>query len=127
MDLACVDKLAEANNGVKYLLVPQDLFDRTVDAKGMKQKIQRNGSSIFAYGYKKECPEKLWVEKGTKFAGEPKKTMQSWRNVNSLYNQWYKGCICWTYNTIPEKIYFTITWKTMDTSTFTNWLISLPH
>ena len=38
MDLAYVDKLAKDNNGVKYLLVRQDLFDRTVDAKGMKTK-----------------------------------------------------------------------------------------
>ena len=33
MDLAYVDKLPKGNNGVKYLLVRQDLFDRTVDAK----------------------------------------------------------------------------------------------
>ena len=38
MDLAHVDKLAKDNNGVKYLLVRQDLFDRTVDAKRMKTK-----------------------------------------------------------------------------------------
>ena len=38
MDLANVDKLAKDNNGVWYLLVRQDLFDRTVDAKGMKTK-----------------------------------------------------------------------------------------
>ena len=38
MDLAYVDKLAKDKNGVKYLLVRQDLFDRTVDAKGMKTK-----------------------------------------------------------------------------------------
>ena len=36
MDVAYVDKLAKDNNGVKYLLVRQDLVDRTVDAKGMK-------------------------------------------------------------------------------------------
>ena len=36
MEPVYVDKLAEDNNGVKYLLVRQDLFDRTVDAKGMK-------------------------------------------------------------------------------------------
>ena len=33
MDLAYVDKLAKTINGVKYLLVRQDLFDRTVNAK----------------------------------------------------------------------------------------------
>ena len=38
MDLAYVDKLAKNNNGVKYLLVRRDLFDRTVDAKGKKTK-----------------------------------------------------------------------------------------
>ena len=38
MDLAYVDKLAKENNGVKYLLVRQDLFHRTVNAKGMKRK-----------------------------------------------------------------------------------------
>ena len=38
MDLAYVDKLARDNNGVEYLLVRQELFDRTVDAKGMNTK-----------------------------------------------------------------------------------------
>ena len=38
MDLAYVDQLAKDNNRVKNLLVRQDLFDRTVDAKGMKSK-----------------------------------------------------------------------------------------
>ena len=35
MDMAYVDKLAKDNNGVNYL-VRQDLFDRNVDARGMK-------------------------------------------------------------------------------------------
>ena len=38
MDLADVDKLAKDQNGVKYLLVGQDLFGKTVDAKGMNTK-----------------------------------------------------------------------------------------
>ena len=38
MDLEHVDKLTKDNNGVKYLLVRHDLFDRTVDAKGIKTK-----------------------------------------------------------------------------------------
>ena len=36
MDLAYLDKLSRDNNGVKYLLVRQDLFDRALDAKRMK-------------------------------------------------------------------------------------------
>ena len=47
MDLAYVDKLANDNNGKKYLLVRQDLFDRTVDAKGMKTKNLRETVSEF--------------------------------------------------------------------------------
>ena len=38
MYLAYVDKLAKDKNGVDYLLVHQDLFDRTVGAKGIKTK-----------------------------------------------------------------------------------------
>ena len=41
MDLAYVFKLAKENNGVKFLLVHQDLFDRTVNAKGMKKNIPK--------------------------------------------------------------------------------------
>ena len=58
MDLAYVDKLAKDNNGVKYLLVREDLFDRTVDAKEMKKKFQRNCSCTFDYDYKKESTQK---------------------------------------------------------------------
>ena len=52
MDLAYVDKLAKENNGVKYLLVRPDLFDRTVNAKGMKTKVSQE--SLFIHDYKKE-------------------------------------------------------------------------
>ena len=38
MDLAYVDKLANGNDGVNYLLAAQVLFHRTVDVKGMKTK-----------------------------------------------------------------------------------------
>ena len=37
-DIAYVDKLAKDENGVNYLLVRQDVFDRTVDAKRRKTK-----------------------------------------------------------------------------------------
>ena len=78
MDLACVDKLAKDNNGVKYLLVRQDLFDRTVDAKGMKKKIPRK---LFVHFWlwlqKKNPPKKSWVDRGTELAGECKKVCKT--------------------------------------------------
>ena len=74
MDLAYVDKLAKENNGVQYLLVRQDLFDRTVNAKGMKTKDSQETVKAFSSMItKKNRPKKIWVDKGTEFAGAFKK------------------------------------------------------
>ena len=74
MDLAYVDKLAKENNGVTYLLVRQDLFDRTVNAKGMKTKDSQETVKAFSSMItKRNRPEKIWVDKGTEFAGAFKK------------------------------------------------------
>ena len=73
MDLAYVDKLSKHNNGVKNLLVHQDLIDRTVDAKGMKtndaKKTVRAFSTMFT---KKNRPKKLGLTRE-----QSSKTMQS--------------------------------------------------
>ena len=59
MDLVYVDKLAKDNNSVKYLLVRQDLFDRTPDAKGMKTKNSKETVRLFLTTVtKKNQPEK---------------------------------------------------------------------
>ena len=71
MDVAFVDKLAKDNNGVRYLLIRQDLFDRTVDAKGMKTKDSKETLRAFlTMTTKKKRPKKIWVDKGREFAGE---------------------------------------------------------
>ena len=70
MDLAHVYKLAKENNGVKYLLVRQDLFDRNVNAKGMKTKDSQETVKAFSSMItKRNRPKKIWVDKGTEFAG----------------------------------------------------------
>ena len=64
MDLAYVDKLAKENNGVKYLLVRQDLFDRTVNAKGMKTKDSQETVKAFSSMItKRNRPKKIWVDR----------------------------------------------------------------
>ena len=73
MDLTYVDKLAKDNNGVKYLLVRQELFDRTVDAKGMKTKDSNETDRALLSMIPKKNRTKKWVDKGTEFAGEFKK------------------------------------------------------
>ena len=79
MDLAYVDKLAKDNNGVKYLLVRQDLFDRTVDAKRMKSKDSKETVRAFLSMITKKNWPKNWVDKGTEFAGEFKKLCKAER------------------------------------------------
>ena len=74
MDLAYVDKLAKNNIGVKYLLVRQDLFGRTVDAKGRKPKdSEETISEFFTMITKNNRPKTIWVDKGTELAGEFRK------------------------------------------------------
>ena len=73
MDLADIDKLEKDNNDVKYLLVRQDLFDRTVDANGIKQKIPTRRLVLFRLWLQKDRPKKIRIDKGTEIAGECKK------------------------------------------------------
>ena len=78
MDLAFVDRLAKENNCVKYLLVRQDLFDRTVDAKGMKTKdSQETVRAFLTMITKKNRPKKLLVDNRTEFAGEFEKLFKA--------------------------------------------------
>ena len=64
----------QKKNGVKYLLVRQDLFDRTVNAKGMKTKDSQEAMKAFSSMItKRNRPKKIWVDKGTEFAGAFKK------------------------------------------------------
>ena len=74
MDLAYVDNLTKENNGVKCLLVRQGLFDRTVNAKGMKIKDSQETVKAFSSMItQKNRPKKIWVDKGTEFPGAFKK------------------------------------------------------
>ena len=74
MYLAYFDELTRDNNGVKYLLIHEDLFDRTVDAKQTKTKDSKEAARAFLTMItKKNRRKKVWVDKGTEFAGEFKK------------------------------------------------------
>ena len=77
MDLAHVAKLAKDYNGVKYRLVRQDLFDRTVDAKRMKTEDSKETVRAFlSMITKKKRPNKNWVDKGTK-----RESLKNYENV----------------------------------------------
>ena len=70
LDLADVDKLAKENNGVKHLLVRQDLFDRTVNARGMRPKDSQETVKAFSSMItKRNRPIKVCVDQKTEFGG----------------------------------------------------------
>ena len=74
IDLAYVDKLAKEINSLKFLLVRQDLFDRTVNAKGMKTKDSQETVKTFSSMItKRNRPKMIWVDKGAEFVGAFKK------------------------------------------------------
>ena len=71
LDLADVDKLAKDNDPLKYLVVRRDVFDRTLDAKGMKTIDSKETVRTFlTKNTKKDRTKKIWVDKGIEFAGE---------------------------------------------------------
>ena len=120
MDLAHADILAKKNNGVKYLLVRQDLFDRTVNAKGMKTKDSQETVKTFPSTItKRNRTKKIWVDKGTEFAGALKKICAAeGRHVYSTMSELKAAFAARTIRSL--KIYFTVPWKIMDTSIYTN-------
>ena len=127
MDLSYVDKQAKDNNGVNYLLVRQDLFDRNVSAKGKKRKdFNETIRAILSMNTNKTEPQKFgWTRE--------RSLLQSLKNFAKLKE--YKCTPRWVRPRLHLlnvqydlcKMYFTVTWKTMDTSTFTTWLNSLQH
>ena len=59
-DLAYVDELSKDINGVKCLLVRQDLFDRTVDSRRMKTKYSNEKFKTFSeLSTKNKRPKKV--------------------------------------------------------------------
>ena len=74
MNFAYVDKLAKKNNVVKYLLVRQDLFDKTVNAEGMETKDSYETVKAFSSMItKRNRPNDTWVDKGQNLLERAKK------------------------------------------------------
>ena len=74
MHLAYVHKLAQDNNGVEYLLVRPDMFDRTVEAKRTKLGDSKETDRAFLTMItKKNLRKNNWVDEETEFAGQFKK------------------------------------------------------
>ena len=72
--------------------------------KEWKQELQKKRLVHFWLWLQKRIDEKeIGLVREQILLDSLKKAMQSWRNTHLLYKEWDQGCICWTYNTIPEK------------------------
>ena len=111
-------------NVAKYLLVRQDLFDRTVDAKILKTKDSKETIRAFLTTITEKIrPKKIWVDKGTEFAGGFKKLCKAEEiQIYSTTSEIKPAFAKRTKRSL--KINFKITCKIMDTKSFTNCLNS---
>ena len=78
IDSAKIDKIAKSNNGVKCIL-----FERTVDAKGIKTKgTKEMVCEILTMNRKKNWTKNFWMHKEKEFAGEFKKLCKAdWSKI----------------------------------------------
>ena len=126
VDLAYVDKLAKDNKGVKYLPIRHDFLDRTVDARGFKKKFPKQQCELFYIWLQKRInPIKYGLTKEQKLL-ESLKKFAAEKEYLLMYNEWDKGFIYWTYDTILEKCSLPLHGRSwiMDTSTITDYFNS---
>ena len=66
-----MDKIAQHNNGVKYLLV--DVLSRYLRVQPMKALYAKDAVEAFKKMIKQKKPERVWTDNGSEFKGEFKK------------------------------------------------------
>ena len=72
VDVAYMDKIAQHNNGVKYLLVAVDVLSRYLRVQPMKALYAKDAVEAFKKMIKQKKPERVWTDKGSEFKGEIK-------------------------------------------------------
>ena len=120
IDLAYVDKLADYNKNVKYLMVAVDCMSRFLRVQPLKSKYASSTAEAFKQMIKTKQPKKVWVDKGTEFKGSfktlceekdiesyttesEKKSAFAERNIRSLKGLIYKYLEDkWTYSYIDK-------------------------
>ena len=125
MDQAFVDKLAKNFNGEMYLLVRQDVFDRSVYAKGSKTKVSQETVRAFLtmITKKNQATKKIAVEKVQKLL-ESSKTYAKLKEFKCTPLRVRLNLRVMNVQYDLLKAYFSVICKIMDTSRVTNCLIS---
>ena len=69
IDLAYVDKLADYNNNMNYLMNAVDSMSRYLRVQPLKSKYATSTAKAFKQMIKTKQPQKVWLDKGTEFKG----------------------------------------------------------
>ena len=114
IDLAYVDKLADYNKNIKYLMVAVDCMSRVLRVQPLKSKYANSTAEAFKQMIKTKQPKKVWVDKGTEFKGSFK-TLCEEKDIETYTTESekkpaliYKGLIYkyledkWTYSYIDK-------------------------
>ena len=70
VDVAYMDKVAQHNNRVKYLLVAVDILSRYLRVQPMKALYAKDAVEAFKKMIKQKKQKRVWTDKGTQFKGE---------------------------------------------------------
>ena len=107
VDVAYMDKVAQHNNGVKYLLVAVDVLSRHLRVQPMKALYAKDTVEAFKKMIKQNKPERFWTDKGSEFKDEFKKFFE--KKEIHLYTTEYETKsafaemnIRWLKNIIPK-------------------------
>ena len=94
LDLAYVDKLAEKNKYVKYLLIAVHCLSRYLRVEPLKSKYATTTADAFKKMSKKKQPKKVWIDAVTEFKGSFKILCQkklsarkNWHLRIKIYNR----------------------------------------
>ena len=124
MDLAYVDQLTKKKQWRRASTTSSRTVWWNRRCKRHENKtVQWNGSWIFNYDYERESIQKNWVDKGTKAVEEYEKPCKA-EGIKFILQRKRLRLHLLNVQNDHGKIYSTVTWKTMDTGTFTKFLIS---
>ena len=80
MDMTFIYKLVRQNNGVKYLVGDEYIFEICQSSNCEIKVCQRHFTSFQTNAFSKNIPEKLWFDKRTKYGGTFKKRRKGERH-----------------------------------------------
>ena len=81
VDVAYMYKVAQHNNGIKYLLEAVDVLSRYLRVQPMTALYAKDAVKAFKKMIKQKKPERVWTDKGSEFKGEFKKTVKRRRFI----------------------------------------------